>query len=250
MAQNFTQTIAHQTLNLDLTKTAGGARSLVALCTDLFLIVIRIREAEDLGDPAALAKLIRYYIQLFQNNCKAIGANPEHDREALYALVALLDETILSVQGPCRDFWFSSPLQLELFGDNIAGNEFYNKLQKILVEPEKKKEVLEIFYICLSLGFEGKYKLAGGDERARLMEDTGRTLRRLCMRSSSGLSPHGQPGSLGTNGPKMSRTRMPLWLFASINAAAIVVAWAALAVTGSVLASSVKQSLLAVLNGR
>jgi type VI secretion system protein ImpK len=245
VAQNFSQTITSQTLKLDLSKSTGGPRTLVALCTDLFLIVIRMREAEDLGDPAALNKLIRYFIQLFQNNCKAIGRSPEHCQEALYAIVALLDETILSIPGPCRDFWFGNPLQLELFGDNIAGNEFYNKLQKIMLEPEKKKEVLEIYFLCLTLGFEGKYKMAGGDERNRILEDTGRTLRRLTMRASSGLSPHGQP--VGTSSAQVKKgRRMPLWLFASSSTALVIVVWIALGFASAAFSSSIKQSLLAI----
>jgi len=162
---SFVDTIASQTMNLDVTKTIGGAKDLQGLCTDLFLIVIRMREAEDLGDPAALRKLIGYFLNLFEKNCKAIGISNDSIQEAKYALVALMDETVLSVPGVCRDYWFSRPLQLDLFGDNIAGEEFYNKLQKLSLEPEKKKDVLEIYYLCLSLGFEGKYRIYNAEER-------------------------------------------------------------------------------------
>ncbi|MBN1578151.1 MAG: type IVB secretion system protein IcmH/DotU [Chitinispirillaceae bacterium] len=209
----FVDTITSQTMNLDLTKTLGGARDLQGLCTDLFLIVIRMREAEDLGDPASLRKLIGYYLELFEKNCKSIGIPADSVLEAKYALVALIDETVLSVPGICRDYWFTRPLQLDLFGDNIAGEEFYNKLQKMLLETEKKKDALEIYYICLSLGFEGRYKLFNAEERVTIMDELGRKIRRTRIRSSAGISPHGgRTDSIRRR--KSSGFLFPIWLAA------------------------------------
>lgn len=191
MGSSFVDTITRQTMSLDLTKTIGGRKDIEGLCTDLFLIVIRMRESEDLGEPAALRKLINYYLDLFEKNCKTIGISNEAIFNAKYAIVALIDETVLSVPGVCKDYWLTRPLQLDLFGDNLAGEEFYNKLQKLEMNPEKNKDVLEIYYLCLSLGFEGKYKLYNGEERITIMEELGRKLRRTRMRASTGISPHG-----------------------------------------------------------
>jgi len=204
-------------MNLDLTRTLGGSKDLPGLCTDLFLIVIRMREAEDLGEPASLRKLIGYYLELFEKNCKAIGVSGDSITDAKYALVALMDETVLSVPGICRDYWYTRPMQLDIFGDNIAGEEFYARLQKMLLDMEKKKDVLEIYYICLSLGFEGRYKLFNPEERVTIMDDLGRKLRRTRVRSSSGISPHGGR----TDSMKRSRSRgflFPLWLASLIAA--------------------------------
>lgn len=220
MGASFVDTIAGQTMNLDLTKTLGGAKDLQGLCTDLFLIVIRMREAEDLGEPASLRKLIGYYLDLFEKNCKAIGIQSESIRDAKYALVALIDETVLSVPGVCRDYWFTRPLQLDVFGDNIAGEEFYNKLNKMLLEIEAKKDVLEIYYICLSLGFEGRYKLFNAEERVSIMDELGRKLRRTRIRSSSGLSPHGSRTDFVRR--KASTFLFPIWLAGIIMGGGVV----------------------------
>jgi type VI secretion system protein ImpK len=227
---SFVDTIAGQTMNLDVTKTIGVARDLTGLCTDLFLIVIRMREAENLGDPAALRKLIGYFLNLFDKNCKAIGIKDDSIMEAKYALVSLMDETVLSVPGTCRDFWFSRPLQLDLFGDNIAGEEFYNKLQKLLLQPENKKDVLEVFYICLSLGFEGKYKISNAEERLTILEDLGRKLRRTRIRSSSGLSPHGSRTDAGIMPQKKTGTLFPLWIAAVLAIGVVGVSYIVLSI--------------------
>jgi type VI secretion system protein ImpK len=211
-------------MNLDLSKTMGGSRDISALCTDLFLIIIRMREAEDLGDPASLRKLIGYFLDLFEKNCGSIGMAPDSIAESKYAIVALMDETVLSVPGACRDYWISRPMQLDYFGDNIAGQEFYNKLQNLLLQPENKKDVLEVYYLCLALGFEGKYKIADPAERFAIMDDLGRKLRRTRIRVSAELSPHARRAETAI--PKRSTAFLfPLWLSGVIAAGIAAVAW-------------------------
>lgn len=225
MSKSFVDTITSQTMNMDLTKAVGGARDMPGLATDLFLIVIRMREAENLGDPAALRKLIMYYIDLFKKNCITAGIGKETVDEAVYAIVALIDETVLSVPGACRDYWFGKPLQLDLFGDNIAGEEFYIKLQKMLAQAEKKKDILEIYYLCLSLGFEGKFRIMNPEERTVLLEETGRKLRRTKIRTSSSLSPHGNRTDYLPPQKKISGFGIPLWAGATAAVGLCVTAY-------------------------
>jgi type VI secretion system protein ImpK len=221
---SFTQTMASQTMNLDLSKTMGGPRDISALCTDLFLIIIRMREAEDLGDPASLRKLIGYFLDLFEKNCAAIGMAQDSIGEAKYAIVALMDETVLTVPGACRDYWVSRPMQLDYFGDNIAGQEFYEKLQKLLLQPENKKDVLEVYYLCLALGFEGKYRISNPEERLAIMDDLGRKLRRTRIRVSAELSPHGRRAE--TSDKRRATTFLfPLWLTGVMCGCAVAAAW-------------------------
>ena len=229
-------------MNLDLTKTLGGAKDLQGLCTDLFLIVIRMREAEDLGDPASLRKLIGFYLDLFEKNCKAITIPADSIQEAKYALVALIDETVLSVPGICRDYWFTRPLQLDLFGDNIAGEEFYNKLQKMQLETEKKKDVLEIYYICLSLGFEGRYKLFNAEERVTIMDELGRKIRRTRIRSSSGISPHGARSD-SIRRRRSSGFLFPIWLAVVLLAGGVAALYTSLFLMSSAQAAGIMEFL-------
>jgi type VI secretion system protein ImpK len=212
---SFTDTISGQTLDIDLSKIGKTdekkTETLTKLCTDIFLIVIRMREAEDLGKPAALRKLIIHYLDLFKKNCRSMGTPSSVTTDAIYALVAMLDETVMSVPGECRNFWVTNPIQLELFGDNLAGEEFYRKLEKLMEEPEKMKEVLEIYYLCLCLGFEGKYKLGNSDERDDIIDRLARMLLKVGKRASGGLSPHGKRSISRRLLKTQTRKIMPLW---------------------------------------
>ena len=230
MSASFVDTIASKTMNLDLTKTIGAATTnrIETLCNDILMIVIRMRDAEELGEPAALRKLINHYINLFESNCKAMKISSTAIAYTKYALIALLDETVLSLPGPCRDYWISSPMQLEHFGDNIAGEEFYRKLDKLMMEPEKMREILGIFYLCLSLGFEGKYKMFKGEERLAIMDNLGRVLIKTRKSTNTGLSPHGHRVSLNTNKDKSISGLFPLWAFGSIAVVIMVITYVVL----------------------
>jgi type VI secretion system protein ImpK len=192
VSNSFAEKVTNYTLDIDLSKKGSTTNSITTLCTDIFVIVIRMRESEDLGEPAALRKLILHYIRQFEKNCKSMRIPYKMISDAIYALVALLDETVMSVPGASRNYWVTSPLQLKLFGDDIAGEEFYRRLEKLSKDPQRKRDVIEIYYLCLSLGFEGKYKLGNTDQRDMIIDKTARMLLKVNRRKLSGLSPHGK----------------------------------------------------------
>ena len=229
MGRSFAETIVGQTLELDLTKTrTRKVDDITTLCTDIFLIIIRMRESEDLGEPAALRKLIIHYLGLFKNNCKAINISSSMINDAIYALVALLDETVMSVPGKCRDYWVTNPIQLELFGDNLAGQKFFDKLSKLMKDPARMKDVLEIFYLCLSLGFEGKYKLSNATERDKIIDALARILLKTGKRAVSGLSPHGRRRVSRSLAKRSQQRLIPIWVVGTIVGILVIGLWGAM----------------------
>jgi type VI secretion system protein ImpK len=163
------------------------------MCSDVMLIALGIREAADLGPPGALRKLVMHYIDALSASMRGSGVEAGAADDVTYALVALLDEAVLSVAGTCRQYWLARPLQLELFGSNVAGEEFYSRLARLLKNWEQNKSVIEVYHLCLSLGFEGKYRLSCKEERVSLMSEIGKRLGATGGREHR-LSPHGLPG--------------------------------------------------------
>ncbi|HSM78165.1 MAG TPA: DotU family type IV/VI secretion system protein [Bryobacteraceae bacterium] len=116
----------------------------------------------------------------------------EHTIETDFAIVAFLDEVILSSHDPCRDEWAQKPLQDELFGISVAGELFYARLEKLLTRQDSPElaDMLEVFYLCLLLGFKGKYIIGGGSELHVLMDRVGQRIERI-RGSRPLLSPNG-----------------------------------------------------------
>jgi type VI secretion system protein ImpK len=96
----------------------------------------------------------------------------EHTMETDFALIALLDEVILSSHDPSRDVWAQKPLQEELFGISTAGEIFFTRIERLLNRPDSVElaDMLEVYYLCLLLGFEGQY-VGGNKSELHLLSD-------------------------------------------------------------------------------
>jgi type VI secretion system protein ImpK len=78
---------------------------------------------------------------------------------AIYAYAAFLDETVLnSAQAMFAD-WTRQPLQEEIFGEHMAGENFFRYLNDLLgrADAPDLADLLEVYLLCLQLGFRGRY---------------------------------------------------------------------------------------------
>ncbi len=225
---DFSKTIITQTLDLNLSDSQIKEQSLCTLCTDLLLIIIKMRDATDLGGSSALRKLVNYYISQFHKNCLRAGFTPETIELVKYALVSTLDETVLSIPGEARDFWITNPMQLEIFGDNIAGEEFYRKLDHLMQAPEENRSILEIYYMCLCLGFQGKYLLMDPQQREVIIARLASILVK-CGIPFDSLSPHAiRKNIYGRKMGVKSNEIVPLWAIGGGMAMVVVIIWVVL----------------------
>src|SRR5580704_12678108 len=85
---------------------------------------------------------------------------PQEDIElATFAVIAFVDESILALHHPIFADWPRQPLQAERYGHQIAGEIFFQNLQKLLVRSDSVQlgDLLEVYYLCLMMGFAGRY---------------------------------------------------------------------------------------------
>src|SRR5579872_2556650 len=100
---------------------------------------------------------------------------------ATFATVAFLDESVLNSQNPIFADWLRKPLQEELFGTHIAGEVFYQNLQQLLARTDSADlaDVVEVFFLCLLLGFGGRYGGGNRGELKQVMDTTAEKIRRI-----------------------------------------------------------------------
>jgi type VI secretion system protein ImpK len=120
----------------------------------------------------------------------AAGYTPEDIKYATYATVAFLDESVLNSRSPVFADWARKPLQEEMFGTQIAGEVFFQYLQQLLGRNDSADlaDLLEVFYLCLLLGFGGRYSAANRGELGQIMSMTAAKIYRVRARFSQ-LSP-------------------------------------------------------------
>jgi type VI secretion system protein ImpK len=147
-------------------------------------------------------------------------------RLAKYAMTAFIDQKVLTSDLALKDAWLEKPLQMTYFDDFNAGEEFYVKLDHLRNSGEAGRfDVMEVFYLCLVLGFTGKYGDKRGEEQRRILID--RLAREIADSRQAGtaLSPHWQqPPTSGAGGTRWW-LRAPAWTPPAVAAIVLLLLW-------------------------
>lgn len=137
--------------------------NLVDLLHDGFYIVFLIRNQYVPADINEFRQKILDLLNRFEQHAKKLHFSSDNIHDAKYAFCALLDETIVTQQDPhyfhLQNAWLISPLQLSLFGSQLAGYRFFEILEQLRSNGKDRLAALEVFHYGLLLGFQGKYRI-------------------------------------------------------------------------------------------
>lgn len=142
----------------------GGLNRIVEAANPILAVVPQIRHALRHPDPASLRARLREQIDAFERNGRAAGVDAAQLTQAERALCALLDDAATAT--PWGRDWARGGLLAEARGETGAGDEFFAQLDGMLAAPAAHIELLEFCYICLALGFEGRYRSGEGGRQA------------------------------------------------------------------------------------
>lgn len=189
-----------------------NARSLVDLLYDGFYMLILLRNQTAPSDADTFITQIQKFLDHFERTAKKHHFNTEDIFDAKYAFCAAVDETILSSRSAVRDAWERRPLQLALFGDQLAGEHFFDKLETARNGGAGRLNALEVFHICLLLGFKGKYLLEGPEKLKYLTAQLGEHIAHLKGKSAT-FAPHAMPPDQVVH---VLKREVPVWVLASV----------------------------------
>lgn len=185
-------------------------KNLSDIASECFILILQLRATTNYGTADVLKSKVLDMFDKFENNSRKIGVDNEKVRLAKFALVAFLDETIISSDWSEKNEWLTEPLQIKLFDTFNAGEEFFTNMSTLRQRTSANKDVLEIYYLCLSLGFKGKYQLQSPENLRRIIDDLNLELHPEAYRSIDLLSPNGKPRQSIVQTVK---TGLPLWIY-------------------------------------
>ena len=190
-------------------------------CQPGFALIMGLLTGSEFGEPAQLRARISDMFAEMERRTRLAGVLSEDILSARFALTAFIDETINRSDWRGKTIWAQNPLSLEYFNTNNAGVEFFTNLDALRQRPDAKTDLLEIYYTCLALGFEGKYALTDPRQLQNLIETTARELERIRGRVS-GLSPHWEPPEEAL---KRMQNELPLWIVAAAALGAVFIVY-------------------------
>jgi type VI secretion system protein ImpK len=138
------------------------------------------------------------------------GIAPETIIGARYALCTLLDEVAASTPWG-SGLWAKQSLLVLFHNETWGGEKFFVLLSKLAQNPAQNRDLLELLYICLALGFEGRYRVIdnGRQQLDVLRERLAQILQGQRGEYERELSPAWQPAAIKRN---RLFTVMPLWV--------------------------------------
>jgi len=199
------------------------------LLEELLTVICRLRGGQAMGsDPEAFRDRVKRWLSKAARDASAEGYAEESITMTGYALIAFLDESVLNSSQPMFSEWPRRPLQEEVFGGFLGGEAFFSNLEHLLAQADTDElgDVLEVYLLCLSLGFQGRYASGGQAELDAFKRRTRDKIVRI--RGAWGdLSPAWSPPPPAKAPSGMDRVTR--WLAASAAGAALffVVLWLA-----------------------
>lgn len=216
--------------------------ALVDAATPLLGLAIRIRRMDQEADVQALYDRVRAQIAAIGEEVRVLGYDSGVLLAYQYCLCSFLDEAVMGTQWGSQSVWAQRSLLSAYHNETWGGEKFFTIMSRMLMEPEQYKDVLEFIYVCLCLGFKGKYQVQhnGGDELQRIIEKLHRVLRQ--MRGDT-------PEHLGEGEANLAHSnyrydrRLPWWTPWAVAGGVLAAAYAVYAFRLSRVTSEVLQAL-------
>jgi type VI secretion system protein ImpK len=190
------------------------AGSLLDLLYEGFYVVFLLRAGRGPTDGEGFRQQVRGFLSDFERGARKLGADADDVLLGKFAFCALVDEVMLQSRFDARGAWEVRPLQLELFGEQLAGERFFEHLDRLRQGGAARVQVLEVLHLCLLLGFHGRYLIDGSEKLGWLTARLGEEIAHLRGRRA-GFAPHAEPPDHVVH---QLRNEVPVWAIGAVFA--------------------------------
>jgi len=196
-------------------RTSTGLNPLINAASMLIAVFEKTRQSISHPDVGGLYQRLVNEIKTFDSRAKEQSIRAEVVLAARYILCAVLDEAVLNTPWGAESAWPQKTLLSTFHNETAGGEKFFLILDRMRQSPAENLHILELIYICLSLGFEGKYRVIhrGKEHVEQLREELFGVIRTYRGEYERSLSPSWQ--GLGKIRNSLAQY-VPMWVVASI----------------------------------
>ncbi|MGQ9424411.1 type IVB secretion system protein IcmH/DotU [Gilvimarinus sp. F26214L] len=194
-----------------------GLNPLVNAASTLIAVFERTRQSMSHPDVGGLHQRLVQEVRNFEAQAREQGIRQEIILSARYLLCTILDEAVMNTPWGSESAWSQRSLLTVFHSETSGGEKCFLILDRMRQSPAENLDILELFYICLGLGFEGKYRVSarGRDELHHIRDELFATIRRYRGDYERSLSTRWQ--GLGNTGKSLAEF-IPMWVVASLVA--------------------------------
>ncbi len=204
--------------------TSSGLNPLVNAASILIAVFETTRASLSHPDVGGLHQRLVSEIKSFESSSRQIGISEEIVLAARYISCVALDEAVLNTPWGAQSGWSQNSLLSLFHKETFGGESFFDILETMKQRPAENLHLLELIYIFISLGVEGKYRLQqrGREGIDQIRDELFSTIRRQRGEYERSLSPtwHG----LGRTRKSLAQF-IPMWVVASIIGAVLFLSY-------------------------
>ncbi|WP_261845059.1 type IVB secretion system protein IcmH/DotU [Aliamphritea ceti] len=138
---------------------------LIALVSPLLAFASKIQSASECPNLDEFHRYALDQLNFYRSQGWGIQADPNTAYQISYAMCSLVDEIVLNTPWGSTSRWSGDSMLINMHQEAWGGENFFNYLQELMQRPATSLLVLEFYYCCLSLGFEGKYRRLSNGRR-------------------------------------------------------------------------------------
>lgn len=206
----------------------SGGNPILAVANPILNMIYQVRTLVHNPDPSQLRNYLIEEIKKFEARAKAEAISAEHISAARYCLCTVIDETAAQTPWGGGGVWPRYSLLVTFHNETWGGEKFFQILAKVSQTPALHRDLIELMFFCISLGFEGRYKVVpnGHSQLELLRRRLAEIIADVKGEKIRALSPHWA----GVAKPRTAIwTLLPVWvsvLFCVIAGAALFVTFA------------------------
>jgi type VI secretion system protein ImpK len=141
----------------DLPEIQSGSNPLALAANPLLNLIPQIRVMAQHPDPGQLRNYLVEQVQLFERRAREAMVPPETVIGARYALCTALDETAAKTPWGGGGAWSRHSLLVTFHNETWGGEKFFQVLARLVQDPKKYIDLIEMMAVCIALGFEGRF---------------------------------------------------------------------------------------------
>ena len=202
----------------------GGMNPLVQTASALLLLGVQLRHSVSSPDATHLREQVIAQVRKFESHANAAGLPAQTITAARYVLCATLDESVLNAPWGEQSGWAQKTLLVTFHNESYGGAKFFQILERLCADFSRHIDLIELMYLCLALGFGGRYQIESGGRAklADIQEDLYRRIKAQRAPAADELAPHWR-GIEDRRNPLIRY--VPLWVIAAAAACVLLVAF-------------------------
>ncbi|GAA4497467.1 type IVB secretion system protein IcmH/DotU [Pseudaeromonas paramecii] len=151
---------------------------MVDAVTPLLGMVLRVRQLSHHDQVDVLYQQVVCEIQAIEQELLAQGYENGVVLSFRYILCSFIDEAVMTREWGSQSAWSEHSLLARFHNETWGGEKVFVLLAKLQADPQRYRDILEFIFLCLCLGFEGRYRVMSHGREAfdRLVRDLHQTL--------------------------------------------------------------------------